>query len=89
MTFEGQDKLIHAVVYAVMAWLFWCIWKPMLAGNINLLAVLTVVFCSAYGLSDEWHQSFVQGRDASVYDWMADTTGAFLITFLLWKRSWP
>ena len=25
---------------------------------------------------DEVHQSFVPGRDASVYDWLADTLGA-------------
>lgn len=88
--FSNQDKLIHAAVYAFMAWLFWGTWKPVLRGNISLLAVLAIVFCSAYGASDEWHQSFVQGRDASVYDWLADTSGAFLLTVLLWKQkfSW-
>ncbi len=85
--FDGQDKLIHAGAYAVMAWLFWSTWNRALAGNINLLAILAIVFCSAYGVSDEWHQSFVQGRDASVYDWLADTSGAFLLTLLLWKRE--
>jgi VanZ family protein len=85
--FDSQDKLIHATAYAVMAWLFWGTWKPALAGNISLLAILAVVFCSAYGGSDEWHQSFVQGRDASVYDWLADTAGAFLLTLLLWRRG--
>ena len=87
--FDGQDKLIHAGAYALMAWLFWVAWKPVLRDNVNLLAILAIVFCSAYGASDEWHQSFVQGRDASVYDWLADTSGAFLITLLLWKRRWP
>jgi VanZ family protein len=81
--FSGQDKLIHAVVYAFMAWLFWFTWKAKLAGNLSMLAVLAVVFRSAYGASDEWHQSFVQGRDASVYDWLADTSGAFLLILLL------
>jgi len=85
--FSGQDKLIHAAVYAVMAWLFWTTWSRTLAGNFHFLAVLTVVFCSAYGASDEWHQSFVQGRDASVYDWLADTFGALLLTLLFWKQD--
>jgi len=86
--FAGQDKLIHAVAYALMAWLFWSTWHGALIGNISLLAVLTVVFCSAYGAGDEWHQSFVQGRDASIYDWLADTSGAFLLTMVLWKREY-
>jgi len=85
--FDGQDKLIHATAYAVMAWLFWGTWKPALAENLGLLAVLAVVFCSVYGGSDEWHQSFVQGRDASVYDWLADTLGALLLSILFWNRS--
>ncbi len=33
------------------------------------------VFCSLYGLSDEWHQSFVAGRESSALDWLADTLG--------------
>jgi hypothetical protein len=85
--FSGQDKLIHAVVYAFMALLFWFTWKSKLAGNLSMLAVLAIVFCSAYGASDEWHQSFVLGRDASVYDWLADTFGALLLSLLLWKRD--
>ena len=85
--FDGQDKLIHATAYAVMAWLFWGAWKQKLGENLGLLAMLAVVFCSAYGGSDEWHQSFVQGRDASVYDWLADTFGALLLSILFWNRS--
>jgi VanZ family protein len=31
-----------------------------------------------YGAVDEWHQSFVPMRDASVWDWIADALGAFV-----------
>jgi VanZ family protein len=27
-------------------------------------------------MSDEWHQSFVEGRTTDVFDWLADTLGA-------------
>lgn len=30
----------------------------------------------AYGASDEWHQTFVPGRSATVDDWIADGLGA-------------
>ena len=31
---------------------------------------------SLFGASDEFHQSFVPGRDTDVFDWVADTLGA-------------
>jgi len=82
--FDSQDKLIHAVAYAGMAFLFWQLWRERLP--LPWLAVSTVLFCSLYGISDEWHQSYVTGRDASILDWVADTTGAFLLTMLLYRR---
>ena len=33
------------------------------------------VFALAYGASDEWHQSFVPGRTATLADWAMDTLG--------------
>jgi VanZ family protein len=36
----------------------------------------TVVMSSLYGVSDEFHQSFVPGRSPSVEDWCVDTLGA-------------
>jgi VanZ family protein len=31
---------------------------------------------AAYGVTDEWHQSFVPGRTPDVGDWLADAVGA-------------
>ena len=39
---------------------------------------------SAYGATDEWHQSFVPGRSADVHDWFADTAGALLGAGACW-----
>jgi len=83
--FDSQDKLIHAAAYAVMAFLFWQVWRGRL--SLRFLAGLTIIFCSILGMTDEWHQSFVVGRDASVFDWLADTAGAFLLTIVLYKRE--
>lgn len=35
-----------------------------------------VLFCTAWGISDEVHQSFVPGRDSSAADAVADFAGA-------------
>jgi VanZ family protein len=40
--------------------------------------VLAVAIVSLYGVSDEVHQAFVPGRNADVFDWVADTTGALV-----------
>jgi VanZ family protein len=53
-----------------------------------LNVVVAVAIASLYGISDEFHQSFV-GRDATVQDWLADNAGALLMAgliLLLWRR---
>jgi VanZ like family len=39
-------------------------------------AVLAIALASAYGITDEWHQSFVPMRTPDPVDWLLDTTGA-------------
>jgi VanZ family protein len=50
-----------------------------------MLALVSIAFCSLYGASDEWHQSFVVGRSSDILDWLADTSGASAGIFLLHK----
>jgi VanZ family protein len=38
--------------------------------------VTTVIITTLYAISDEWHQSFVPGRDADLHDVWADAIGA-------------
>jgi len=46
-----------------------------------------VLIASLYGISDEFHQSFV-GRDPTVLDWLADTLGASIMAALLLTLWW-
>jgi VanZ family protein len=80
----GLDKLQHFLGYAVLAaatglWVPRAGWKE----RGTRYFFLIVAIASIYGLIDEIHQSFVPGRDASVWDWMADTLGAFAGTGLV------
>ncbi len=75
--FNFQDKLIHAAAYYVMGVFSWRAFRY-LGMQARHLALLSILFCSFYGVSDEWHQSFVTGRSSSVWDWLADTLGACL-----------
>jgi len=80
--FPQQDKLIHAMAYALMALLAWQAGRHWLKTR-SSMTLVTTIFCIVYGLSDEWHQSFVAGRDASPWDWLADTTGSLFMALWL------
>lgn len=83
-TFEFQDKFLHTGAYAVMAVFSWRAFRHL--GLFSwTLAALSFLFCSLYGLSDEWHQSFVPGRESSSADWLADSLGAALAVGILLK----
>lgn len=51
---------------------------------------LAVLLATLYGISDEWHQSFVPGRHPSLGDVLTDTIGATLgVAVLNWfQRLW-
>lgn len=72
----GFDKVLHSCAYMVLAFLSYI--------SINKSGVRKYIFISAflfagiYGITDEFHQSFVPGRDSSLGDLIADFSGAFL-----------
>jgi len=45
--------------------------------------VFAVALASLYGVTDEFHQSFVPGRVPDVMDWVVDTAGATLGAFTM------
>jgi VanZ family protein len=70
------DKMLHASAYAVLgATLVRALAGARWHGVTPGVAVLAVALTTAYGLSDELHQSFVPGRSVEVGDVVADLTG--------------
>ena len=86
MAFPHQDKLVHMAAYAVMGSCAWLYFRHFKLSN-AILFTLALVFSSAYGASDEFHQSFIAGRNADVWDWLADTIGACLALLLIMRKS--
>jgi len=82
--FPNKDKLMHGSAYAILGLLAWTAFKHHLS-HVILLAFASIAFASLYGVSDEFHQSFVPGRDADVWDWLADTLGASLMVVGLYR----
>lgn len=77
--FTLHDKFEHAGAYSVMSLLAWRCFRHWQKPS-KLLFWVTLGFCSFYGVTDEWHQSFVIGRTPDVLDWLADTIGASSLT---------
>jgi len=88
---EGSDKIIHFCEYYILGYLIFrtmAVWK---GKKVSRQAPwITVLIGALYGLSDEWHQSFVPGRDCSGYDAAADVLGVFCaaITFTAVRNGW-
>ena len=81
MWFPHQDKIYHAGAYFIMAVFAWRTFRHLFSKPL----IVSALFCSLYGLSDEWHQSFVAGRYSDISDWLADISGAALALYLLNK----
>lgn len=67
-----NDKVLHFGLYFVLGSTL--AWGRDRSGRVVGHALL-VVLGVLYGVTDEWHQSFVPGRDASFADWIADCIG--------------
>jgi len=74
--FRGFDKMVHFVEYFFFGGLI-CRWFTVMGGTRKrrMAFILTILIGTGYALSDEWHQSFVPGRDASLWDVLFDAMG--------------
>ncbi|PIE56774.1 MAG: hypothetical protein CSA34_02080 [Desulfobulbus propionicus] len=81
--FPGLDKLVHAGIYAVLAWAS-CLAHPDSSSGLRHGLQITA-FCLLYGISDEFHQAFVPHRSPSLLDLGADGLGASFAV-VLWHR---
>jgi VanZ family protein len=73
-----SDKFAHAGVYGLLAFLLGRALSTVdrVQRNPVWLWAFAVVLSTLYGLSDEWHQSFVAARTADPADLLADAVGA-------------
>ncbi len=67
-------KLLHFAEYALLAFLWWRVFARRTSPGRAAAAAFLVA--SLYAASDEYHQSFVEGRGASGLDWAIDSAGA-------------
>jgi VanZ family protein len=79
----GWDTLLRKLGHMAEFGLLWLLWRRALgqAGGLILPAGITL----AYAASDEWHQSYVEGRVGTPVDWAIDAVGV-AIAIALWVR---
>jgi len=83
-------KLAHLTEYAIMGFLAARAFSTSSYGPLRhhwfLVALLLIVI---YSLLDEYHQSFVPSRTASIYDSMIDSVGGLAALVVQAKRRKP
>lgn len=74
--FQNSDKLAHLLEYGVLGLLLARALRASSPGRSWLFtSLLALGLGLGIGAGDEWFQSFVPGRDSTVFDWLADGTG--------------
>ena len=100
-SFWGFDKIIHFIEYYVFGYLiFRCFasWKGSIYAQRRAI-LWTIGMGVFYALTDEWHQSFVPGRDPSVWDALFDALGVIFAALMFhglrkqvgmieWTENW-
>ena len=83
--FPEADKVVHVLVYAPLGFLMvYALSRSTSSANLIFFGAFLAFL---YGLTDEIHQAFVPGRDASALDVMADGAGAMIgSSVFVWTR---
>ncbi len=72
-----SDWILHFAAYGVLGGcLVWGATDGLRRHLTGKAALLILLAAMLYGVSDEWHQSWIPGRTASAGDWLADALGA-------------
>jgi len=72
-------KIIHAAEYALLCVVWWRFLRELMPARRAALAAFCLSL--AYAVSDEYHQSFVEGRRGTPIDVGVDALGAGLAAF--------
>ncbi len=75
-SFPLADKLAHLLEYGLLASLIYFALGKSQANFHPIFIPFLIAFL--YGLSDELHQNFIPGRDADVFDAVADAVGSIV-----------
>lgn len=75
-----QDKWAHFIVYLVLGYFLAraLVFQKRFPKWRKYYFLFAIILGILYGISDEFHQWFVPGRETDVYDALADSLGVFV-----------
>ena len=84
--FPGADKIAHGAAYGLLAAsALFALSEKFRREKPKQAAVMAVLVCALYGISDEFHQSFVPERSVEALDVLADSVGGVVVA-VIWYR---
>jgi VanZ family protein len=87
LPFPQVDKLFHAFEFGLFSFLlFGALFNLPFSFPPNKVAWYVLCLTFLYAMSDEYHQSFVPGREADLWDVLADLSGAILVQWIILRR---
>jgi len=80
------DIILHFIEYGGLGFLFSGYFTNNFKRKLNKNELFfIIIFIFLYALSDEFHQSFVKGRDSSIKDVIVDLVGGSVIPLFTFK----
>ena len=80
-------KLAHFTEYALLTFLWWRALRG--RGSASRVLAAAVAIAVAYAITDEYHQTFVEGRVGAVTDVLIDSAGALVAALLIARSRRP
>jgi VanZ family protein len=80
------DYVLHFACYAVLCLFSYYGFSKNFQLSELWIIIIALILTTFYGISDEYHQSYVPGRDPSTRDVLADFMGAISVCYLLLIR---
>jgi VanZ family protein len=79
-------KTGHAAAYGMLAWFYLRVLRQYFSSGriLTVLRAASVGLAIIYALSDEYHQTFVPGRNGNLFDVAVDGIGACAAMWLDW-----
>jgi len=75
-------KIVHAAEYALLCFLWWRAFAGVATPGAAIAGAAALSL--AYAVTDEWHQSFIEGRHGTPVDVAIDAVG--VAAMCLWLR---
>jgi VanZ family protein len=79
-------KVAHVTEYAVLTALWW---RALRSLGVRRPILAAIAISLAYAATDEYHQTFIEGRHGTPVDVLIDSIGMSIAAFLIWRLGPP